>query len=63
MTDTGWTLLDYKTDRGADAETLKHRYRVQIDLYRRAIKELTGIPVTNSYLYALATKRVIPMNG
>lgn len=62
MTDTGWTLLDYKTDRGADGETLKHRYRVQIDLYRRAVEELTGVPVTNSYLYALATKRVVPMN-
>lgn len=62
MTETGWTLIDYKTDRGADAETLKHRYRIQIDLYRRAIEQLTGVPVTNSYLYALATKRVVPMN-
>lgn len=62
MTETGWTLIDYKTDRGADAETLKNRYRVQIDLYRRAVERLTGVPVTKSYLYALATKRVIPMS-
>lgn len=62
MTDTGWTLIDYKTDRFADAETLKDRYRVQISLYRRAVEQLTGIPVTNSYLYAFHTKRVIPIH-
>lgn len=58
----GWTLIDYKTDRGADGETLRARYQVQIDLYRRAIAKLTGIDVTESYLYALSTKRVVPIH-
>lgn len=62
MTETGWTLIDYKTDRAADAETLRARYRLQIDLYRRAIEQLTQVPVTKSYLYAFATKRVIPIH-
>lgn len=60
--DDGWTLIDYKTDRKADGETLRARYQVQIELYRRAIEKLTGIPVTESYLYALSTKRVIPIH-
>lgn len=58
----GWTLIDYKTDRKADSETLRSRYQVQIDLYRKAIAKLTGIAVTESYLYALSTKRVVPIH-
>lgn len=62
LNETGWTLVDYKTDRGADSQTLRARYQVQIDLYRRAIEQLTGVPVTESYLYAFATKRVVPIH-
>lgn len=62
LSETGWTLVDYKTDRGADSATLRARYQVQIDLYRNAIEKLTRIPVTKCYLYALATGRVIPMH-
>lgn len=60
--EVGWTLIDYKTDRKVDGQTLRERYQVQIDLYRRAIEKLTGTPVTESYLYAISTKRVVPMH-
>ncbi|WP_217585963.1 helicase-exonuclease AddAB subunit AddA [Lentibacillus saliphilus] len=56
-TDTGWILLDYKTDRirGAVDEKainmLKKRYDVQMNLYRQAIEQIWRQPVEDTYLY------------
>lgn len=52
-------LLDYKTDKVPDPETLIKRYKVQIELYRRAIESATGFKVKESYLYSVALKRAI----
>ncbi len=49
-----WTLVDYKTDAVPDAEALWPLYGAQIDLYRRALREATGMPVRSATLYALA---------
>ena len=40
-----WVLLDYKTDRSADAEALTLRYRNQLRLYALALERITGLPV------------------
>lgn len=57
--DLGIVLLDYKTDtiKGkfanfAEAEiTLKNRYRVQIDLYNKAIEDIIQKPLHEKYLF------------
>lgn len=55
----GLVLLDYKTDRVNDEETLTNRYRVQLDYYQKALERLTGKPVKERYLYAFALNRLV----
>lgn len=54
--DGTYVLLDYKTDTlktGSDEEIkrIKDRYKKQLELYSRAIERLTGVEVSESYLY------------
>lgn len=46
------TVVDYKTDRVPDGETLIRRYRTQIDYYEKALKRLTGQPVRERMIYS-----------
>ena len=57
----GIVLVDYKTDRVADAHELVHRYRVQMELYAEAAEKALGQPVAASYLYAFHTGQVVAM--
>jgi ATP-dependent helicase/nuclease subunit A len=46
--DHQWVIIDYKTDYFKDSqlrETIIKGYEIQINLYAKAITELTGIPV------------------
>lgn len=55
-----WILVDYKTDRVPypDGEQiLRDRYRVQLDYYRRALEQMTQIPVRECWIYAFALGR------
>ena len=45
LEDGRWILLDYKTDRSADAEALTRRYRNQLRLYALALERITGVEV------------------
>ena len=54
-------LLDYKTDREADAEKLHHRYAIQIALYARAVEEMLGRSISERYLYSLRHGTFIPI--
>ena len=62
-------LVDYKTDamsrQSVDKEeikkTLKERYKLQIDIYADALKELTGLEVKEKYLYSFAIDEVIAL--
>jgi ATP-dependent helicase/nuclease subunit A len=49
----GWTVVDYKTDRGDDPEleARLERYRAQIRLYGRALERLSGQPVARRILW------------
>ena len=50
--DDGIVLVDYKTDRIADSRVLADEYRVQLDLYEKAIVMMTGKPVKEKWLYS-----------
>ncbi len=55
-----WVLVDYKTDRvpyQGGEEILRERYRVQLDYYRRALEQMTGLPVRECWIYAFALHR------
>lgn len=45
-------LIDYKSDRVTDADTLRQRYAPQVDIYSRALQECIGYEVTERYLYS-----------
>jgi ATP-dependent helicase/nuclease subunit A len=59
-------LIDYKTDYIAkdqdidqSIEKIKRRYQTQIDLYARAIEQITGKKVKERYLYLFSIQRSI----
>ena len=60
-TGDGLVLLDYKTDYVPDGGSgiIKERYRMQIDYYSRALEQLTGIKVTERYLYLFSNGELI----
>lgn len=47
----GWCLIDYKTDGDSDANTILKRYTPQIEMYARALVEITKIPIWSASLY------------
>ena len=53
------TVMDYKTDRVNDAETLISRYRKQLDLYSEALEQLTRLPVREKIIYSVALNKEI----
>ena len=52
LEDGAWVLVDYKTDRGAPEE-LALKYRGQMRWYMRALRDITGLPVKEAWLYCL----------
>ena len=49
----GLTLVDYKTDRVKDVNTLNDVYRKQLLLYKNAIEEIFELPLKEMYIYSL----------
>ena len=47
-----WVLVDYKTEYVSDEEEFIKRHAIQLNLYRYAIEKLTGIPVSEMWLYS-----------
>ncbi len=58
-----WVILDYKTDRldKNDAETAKKRHSTQIEMYSRALREITGKNVSGKYIYLLTPGMLIEL--
>ena len=52
-------LIDYKTDRAENAEELVRHYRTQLELYARALTQLTLKPVTERIIYSTFLHQVI----
>ncbi|WP_458414389.1 helicase-exonuclease AddAB subunit AddA [Schinkia sp. CFF1] len=67
--ETGVVLLDYKTDTISGRfknemmarEALAERYRLQIDLYARALQEIWGLPHLDKYLFFFDGNLLIEM--
>lgn len=53
----GWILLDYKTDRITDENAFLEDYRPQLEWYALALRQLTGKPVLERWLYALSVDK------
>lgn len=47
-------ILDFKTDRVKDGETLKERYSKQLELYSVAAEKIFGKPVKEKVIYSFA---------
>jgi ATP-dependent helicase/nuclease subunit A len=56
-------LLDYKTDRVYEEKKLADMYRVQLDLYKRALEAATGKKVKESLIYSFAQHRQIRLDN
>ena len=54
----GWVLCDYKTDALTEDELIA-RYQKQLHLYALALKQITGMPVREIYLYSLHLKKAL----
>lgn len=59
--DGGWVLIDYKTDRDDDMDALREKYRDQLELYARALREITGMPVRQMGLFLLRSGEFLDM--
>ena len=59
----GWILLDYKTDTIRDEEAFVEEYRPQLAWYAKALRDLTGMPVRESWLYALSVDKAFALGG
>ncbi len=60
-TGEGIVLMDYKTDslQSGEEQKLVERYQTQMDLYRRALEEMTGKKVWRCVLYSFSLDRAI----
>ena len=58
-----WVLVDYKTDRVTEktVDETAQGYAVQLELYARALHEITGIPVKEKYLYFLRLQKCMEL--
>jgi ATP-dependent helicase/nuclease subunit A len=57
----GLVLVDFKTDalRGMKPEALRDRYKVQLDLYKRAVEHIWKRPVTGKYIFLFDGSHVV----
>ena len=46
-------IVDYKTDRVKDPQTLNDRYASQLMLYKDAMEECLGLPVKECLIYSI----------
>lgn len=51
MENGAWILLDFKTDRDSNIENVLARHSEQLNLYAKALSEITDIPVRERSLY------------
>ena len=54
-------LMDYKTDHVRDGQELIKRYKIQLDLYKRALEASTGKSVKEIYIYSFALGKEIKL--
>ncbi|MCR4743818.1 MAG: helicase-exonuclease AddAB subunit AddA [Lachnospiraceae bacterium] len=52
-------LVDYKTDRGVDGETLINRYKIQLDIYADALSSMLDLEIGEKIIYSVFLKKAI----
>ena len=52
-------LVDYKTDRVSEEQELTDRYKVQLDLYERALEQITGKKVKEKLIYSVSLRKTV----
>ena len=52
-------LLDYKTDRVENVEELKQKYKVQLELYKKALEYATNKQIQTIYIYSTCLNKTI----
>lgn len=57
----GLVLADYKTDRVAQAQELRDRYHIQLEIYADALEQITGKQVKQKLIYSFALGCEIPL--
>lgn len=57
----GLVILDYKTDRidKGGEKLLAERYRIQLDYYKKALEQMTGRKVKETYIYSFSLGKEI----
>ncbi len=60
-----WVLVDYKTDRvkTRDGSDLVEKYAAQLAFYRRALEQITEIPVREMWIYSVTLSLAIPVGS
>ncbi len=58
MEDGEWVLVDYKTDSPEDPEKIVDTYRPQLEMYERALREITGRKVREKVLYLVRSGQI-----
>ncbi len=56
LEEDGWILVDYKTDRVEDEASFTAVYRPQLKWYAEALRELSGRPVRETWLYSISRR-------
>jgi len=59
--DDGLVLIDYKTDRIRDKDEMRRRYKIQLDMYKKAIEKATGKNVKEVFIYLFDTDEFMDM--
>ena len=54
-------LVDYKTDAVEKESDLAERYKVQLDLYERALTQITGKKVKEKLIYSVSRRKTIEL--
>ena len=55
-------LVDYKTNRNTTAEKLAEEYKGQLEIYKKALAEMTGAEVGECVLFSFSLKRIIKVD-
>ena len=55
-------LVDYKTNRNTTEQKLTDEYKGQLEIYSKALYEMTGMAVKECWLYSFTLKRAIRVN-
>ena len=59
--DNELVIVDYKTDRVSDEETLANLYKDQLEIYREALSKVLGMPIKETLLYSFHLAKEIPI--